>query len=93
MVDALKRCQNIDSKQAIVDAISTTKMTTLAGPCDFTTPPALGTMHPVKNVYKTPLVGGQWIKGTTYPFDLVIVDNVLAPEIKVEAAFQPITYQ
>ena len=92
VVDALKRCQNIDSKQAIVDAISTTKMTTLAGPCDFTTPPALGTMHPVKNVYKTPLVGGQWIKGTTYPFDLVIVDNVLAPEIKVEAAFQLIAY-
>ena len=88
VVDALKRCTNIDSKQAIVDAISTTKMSTLAGPCDFTTPPALGTMHPVKNVYKTPLVGGQWIKGTTYPYDLVVVDNVVAPEIKVEAAFQ-----
>ena len=47
-------------------------------------------MHPVKNVYRTPLVGGQWIKGTQYKYDLVIVDNILAPEIKVEAALQPV---
>ena len=89
VVNSLKRCQNIESKQAIVDQMATTKMETLAGPCDFTTPPKLGTMHPVKNVYRTPLVGGQWIKGTQYKYDLVIVDNVLAPEIKVEAALQP----
>ena len=39
-------------------------METLAGPIDFTSPVAEGSMHPVKNVYRSPLVGGQWVKGT-----------------------------
>ena len=91
VVDSLKRTKNVDSKDDIVTQISTAKMETLAGPIDFTVPAQLGTMRPVKNVYRSPLVGGQWIKGTKYPYDLVVVDNVVAPEIKVEGAFQLIT--
>ena len=88
MVDALKRTKNVDSKDDIVAQIASTKLATLAGPVDFTTPAQLGTMHPVKNVYRTPLVGGQWIKGTTYPYELMVVDNIMASGIKVEAALQ-----
>jgi branched-chain amino acid transport system substrate-binding protein len=35
----------------------------------------------VKNVTKTPLVGGQWRRKEDGTFDLVIVDNKTAPDI------------
>ena len=89
VADALKRCADIESKQKIVDAIAVTKMETLAGPVDFTAPVAVGSMHPVKNVYRSPLVGGQWIKGSgKYAYELVVVNNKMASEIKVEGALQ-----
>ena len=34
-------------------------------------------------VAKTPLVGGQWVKGQKTRFDLAIVYNQLAPSIPV----------
>ena len=37
----------------------------------------------MKNVCKTPLVSGQWVKGEKHKYDLVVVDNRLAPEIPV----------
>jgi branched-chain amino acid transport system substrate-binding protein len=51
--DALKRCADIDDKEAIIEAIGTTKLDTLAGPVDFTAPIEMGTMRPVKNVYRS----------------------------------------
>jgi len=36
---------------------------------------------PFKNVSKTPLVLGQWVKGTKTKYDLVIVNNSQAPSI------------
>ena len=92
VADSLKRTADIDDKEAIVGAISSTKMQTLAGPIDFTSPVDPNSKHPVKNVYRSPLVGGQWVKGTKYPYDLVVTSNVMAPEIKVEAALRPLTY-
>jgi len=35
----------------------------------------------VKNVAKTPMVGGQWVKGQKHRFDLAIVNNQLAPNV------------
>jgi branched-chain amino acid transport system substrate-binding protein len=46
---------------------------------------------PVKNVAKTPLVGGQWVKGKKHKFDLVIVSNITAPSIPVGGRLKPIT--
>ena len=44
-----------------------------------TLPPfKVGPCHIVENVYKTPLVGGQWRKGTTYKFELTIGSNAAA---------------
>src|SRR3546814_3541774 len=34
---------------------------------------------PVKNVAKTPLVGGQWRQGGAFKYDLVITSNETAP--------------
>ena len=44
----------------------------------------------MKNVAKTPLVGGQWVKGKKYKYDLVIVDNQTAPNIPVQAKIKPL---
>ncbi len=74
-------------------AISTTKMETIGGPIDFTAPVDPNSLRPVPNVYRTPLVGGQWVKGTgKWPFELVIVDNKMGPAIATEAKLEPIQY-
>ena len=83
-VDVLKRSKNIDDKATIRDAIAATNLNTVVGPV------AWG-KGPVKNVAKTPLVGGQWVKGKgKSKFDLVIVDNKTAPNIPTGGKLKPI---
>ncbi|MCX7173876.1 MAG: ABC transporter substrate-binding protein [Proteobacteria bacterium] len=67
-VDIFKRTANIDSREAIRDAIRTTNYQSIVGPIAWSG-------NPVKNVTKTPLVGGQWIAGKKFKHDLVIVNN------------------
>lgn len=76
-VDVLKRAKDLDSPAAIRDAVAATKLDTMVGHV------AWGS-GPVKNVAKTPLVGGQWRKGGKFKYDLVVVDNSLAPAIPVQ---------
>jgi len=76
-VDAFKRTKDVDSSEAIRDAVASTKLDTVVGHV------AWGG-GPVKNVAKTPLVGGQWVKaqaGAAHRFDLSIVNNQLAPGV------------
>ena len=47
--------------------------------------------NPVKNVSKTPLVGGQWVKCKKYKFDLVIVNNDTAEKSRPQATLLPLT--
>ena len=89
-VDALKRATNPDDKRPILEAIKTTKLDTIGGLIDFTAPVApvgppwtTGPQHVVENVYKTPQVGGQWRKGTKYPFELTIVSDAAAKGIGI----------
>ena len=70
-------------KMAVADALKTLKVSTIVGDLDWTS-------GPVPNVAKTPIAGGQWRASTgAHPFDLIIVDNSLYPNIpkggKVEA--------
>jgi branched-chain amino acid transport system substrate-binding protein len=81
--DTLKRSKSVDDKGAIRDALVATNLNTIVGPI------AWG-KGPVKNVAKTPLVGGQWVKGKKFKFDLVIVNNVTAPGIPVGGRLKPI---
>lgn len=67
-VDALKRSKDA-SKAAIRDAIVATSINTIVGPVKW------GGQGPFKNVSKTPLVLGQWVKGKKHKYDLVIVNN------------------
>jgi branched-chain amino acid transport system substrate-binding protein len=65
-------------KAKVRDALKTLTATTIVGSLDWT-------RGPVPNVAKTPLAGGQWRQatGSKYPFNLVIVDNQLAPQVPV----------
>jgi branched-chain amino acid transport system substrate-binding protein len=89
VADTLKRTTNVDSKEAIVAAVKATNLDTIAGHINFT---AGGAANPVPNVATTPLAGGQWVKGTTYPFDLVIVSNGVAPTATIQADVKPLTW-
>lgn len=82
-VDVLKRAKDLDSAASIRDAIAATRLDTIVGPIDWQG-------GPVRNVAKTPLVGGQWRRGGKYKYELVIVDNSLAAAIPVQDTLKPI---
>jgi branched-chain amino acid transport system substrate-binding protein len=75
VVDALKRATSVDDKQVVLDAIKATDMDTIQGHITWS---AGAPLNPVPNVCRTVLVGGQWVKGTKYPFDLLLVDTAHA---------------
>ena len=81
--DSLKRSTSVDDKAAIIAAIKATNLNTIVGPISW----AKG---PVPNVTKTPLVGGQWVKGKQFPFDVVIVSNKSAPNIPTAGTLKPL---
>jgi branched-chain amino acid transport system substrate-binding protein len=74
--DTLKRAKSVDDKAAIRDSLVATNLNTIVGPI------AWG-KGPVKNVAKTPLVGGQWVKGKKHKYDLIVVNNQTAANIPV----------
>jgi branched-chain amino acid transport system substrate-binding protein len=69
--DSLKRAQTLD-KEKLRDAISKTDMDTIVGPIKFNK----------QNYSETPLVGGQWVKGKKWPWELQIVYNEGQPQIR-----------
>jgi branched-chain amino acid transport system substrate-binding protein len=81
--DVLGRASSLDDKAAIRDAIKDTNLDTIVGKIQWT-----GT--PTPNVAKTPLVGGQWKKGTDFAYDLVIVNNEGQPDIPTGGTLEPI---
>jgi branched-chain amino acid transport system substrate-binding protein len=83
-VDVLKRTKNIDSREAIRDAIVSTNLNTIVGHIQWTG-------NPVKNVCRTPLVGGQWLKGKKFKYDLAIVNNNLYKSIPTQATLKPLS--
>ena len=90
--DVLSRTADVDDKQQIVDAILATKLETIGGVIDFTQEiGATGSTRPFKNCVRLPCPGGQWIKGQKWPFDLVLVEQGLWPEIPVSAKVQPLS--
>jgi branched-chain amino acid transport system substrate-binding protein len=87
-LDSLERASSVDDKAAIRDAVKGTSLDTIVGKVAWdgaNLPP-----FAVANVAKTPLVGGQWVKGTQFPYDLVIVSNKDHTNIPTSATLQPI---
>jgi branched-chain amino acid transport system substrate-binding protein len=83
-VDVLKRTGNLEDHAAVSATIGATSIDTVVGKV------AWGA-GPVKNVTKTPLVGGQWRRGGAFKYDLAITFNGTAPSIPVDGPMQPIT--
>jgi branched-chain amino acid transport system substrate-binding protein len=83
---ALERVGDVGDRQGLADAIKATSMDTIVGRVDWTRAQA-----DFPNVARTPLVGGQWRRGRTWPFELEIVSNVAHPEIPASSTLQPIT--
>ena len=73
-IDALKRAKDAGDRGGVRDALVGTDLRTIVGPV------AWG-KGPVKNVVRTPLVGGQWVRGKKYKYELVVVDNRTATDI------------
>jgi branched-chain amino acid transport system substrate-binding protein len=82
-VDSLKRAQDPTSRESIRHAITETQLSTMAGPISFKG-------GPTPNICKTPIVGGQWVRGKKYRYDLKIVDNASGKLVPVEAKLQVI---
>jgi branched-chain amino acid transport system substrate-binding protein len=81
-IDVLKRSKSLDPK-AILASIEATNYSSIVGPIKWAG-------QPVKNVTKTPLVGGQWQrKGDKY--ELVITANKTAPNIPAGGKTLPLT--
>jgi branched-chain amino acid transport system substrate-binding protein len=72
--DALKRSKGVGAKD-VRDAVLASNLNTVVGPVKW------GGQGPFKNVSKTPLVLGQWNKGTKYKVELSIVNNEAAKNI------------
>jgi branched-chain amino acid transport system substrate-binding protein len=83
--DALKRSGEPTNKDAVIKAVAATKLDTIVGRVDWGS-------GPMKNVAKTPLVGGQWRRtpGGPFKYDLVVTSNVTAPGIPKAGAMQPL---
>ena len=65
------------------DAVAATSIDSVVGPVKW------GGQGPFKNVSKTPLVLGQWVKGTKNKVDPVIVNNEAAPAIAAAGKLAP----
>ncbi len=74
--DVVKRAKDLNDPESVLASLVETQLDTVIGPISWKG----GPNNPVKNVCKTPLVGGQWTK-TDKGFDLVITNNPQHPEI------------
>jgi len=75
-VDVLGRASDPTDRDKVLAALTGTNINTVVGPISWG-------KGPVKNVAKTPLVGGQWrlTPNGPYKYDLIITENATAPEI------------
>jgi branched-chain amino acid transport system substrate-binding protein len=84
-VDVLKRTKDLGNAGSIRDAIAATSVKTVVGEVKW------GGAGPFKNVCRTPLVLGQWSKGTKHKYELAIVNNQAAPSIPASGKLKLMT--
>ncbi|MCG2580575.1 MAG: ABC transporter substrate-binding protein [Marinobacter sp.] len=80
-VDIMQRVEALGEPDAVRDALLATDLDTVVGNVSWKN-------GPVKNVAKTPLVGGQWRLGGDFTYDLVITNNEGAPNIPIGSDMQ-----
>lgn len=80
-LDSLKRTKDVNSPASIRDAIRETNLDTIVGHIQWTG-------KPYKNVCETPLVGGQWVKGKRFKYELAVVNNSTFKTIPTQRALK-----
>lgn len=83
-LDVLKRAKKLEPAP-IRDAIVETNYASIVGPIQWKT-------GPVKNVCRTPLVGGQWRPGKKFKYDLEITNNEGATNIPAQSKMEALKY-
>ncbi|NVO25576.1 ABC transporter substrate-binding protein [Donghicola mangrovi] len=86
---AIKRAEDPTDGDEMAELIGATSLDTAVGRIEWNrdnVPPVAQ-----KNISKTPLVGGQWRIQDDGKFDLVIVENGLAPEIPLTGELQTLS--
>jgi branched-chain amino acid transport system substrate-binding protein len=78
---ALSRAKSLKAAD-VRDAVAATSIATVVGPVKW------GGQGPMKNVSKTPLVLGQWNKGSKYKVELTIVNDEMAKNIPTAGALK-----
>ena len=84
--DALRRSKSLKAAD-VRDAIAASQLSTVVGPVKW------GGPGPFKNVSKTPLVLGQWVKapaGSKHKVELVVVNNEASPNIPLGGKIAPL---
>ena len=90
-LDVFKRAQNPDSAASIIEAVRTARVDTIVGSVEWQGPPPNQYIkNPVKNVCTTPLVGGQWVVGKKWPYEVAITANAAYPLIPVQRKMVPL---
>jgi branched-chain amino acid transport system substrate-binding protein len=84
-IDILKRTKDVEDPKSILESIQATDYQSIVGPVSWKN-------GPVKNVSTTPLVGGQWVKGKEFKYEILIADNTAYPGINTVKKFEPISY-
>ncbi len=88
-LDAIKRAEDPTDGDEMAELIGATSLDTAVGKIEWNrdnVPP-----FAQKNISKTPLVGGQWRMQDDGSFDLVIVENGLAPEIPLTGELETLS--
>ncbi|MEQ9813823.1 MAG: ABC transporter substrate-binding protein [Azospirillaceae bacterium] len=83
-IDALRRANDPYDYYDLADAVAATALDTVVGRVEWGT-------GPVRNVAKTPLVGGQWRLGGDFQYELVVTSNGNAPEVPTQGTFEVIS--
>lgn len=95
-VDAFSRSRDLDSKDAIVEAVGTTRLDTCMGTIDFLSPVDATDLsksrRPAKNVCKAPVGGAQWEQGGAFAFEPRTVSNVGSAELEIVATVEAMAY-
>jgi len=75
-VQALRTASDPKDRKEVAHQLKTMKITGISGPLDFTAGPQPG-------IALQKICGGQWRPGTSFPWDMFIVDNTYNPDVPV----------
>jgi branched-chain amino acid transport system substrate-binding protein len=81
-IAALKAAGDPKDKDAVAEAMKTVSVETPIGKLEWG-------KGPVPPVVVTPILGGQWVKGSEHPVEFVLCSNAADPNVKTQATLEP----